>query len=218
MKVLDLTMPIDERTPTFPGDTKQEIRQAATIKDNGWNEKRLTFNSHFSTHIDAPFHMLEGGKKLTDYPIEHFIGDAIVVDARGTPKKEPNLADVKRNDIVLLETGHTKKAYSPEFYIDNPTITEGTAQELIDKQVKIVGIDSYTTDNEPFIIHKMLFKHDILLVENLVNLDKLTNKRFKCYIMPLNIKDGDGAPCRVIADCSKNLRKFMQSAIIAVLE
>lgn len=199
MKVFDFTMPIDERTPTFPGDPKQEIRQAATIRENGCNKKRLTFNSHFSTHIDAPFHMLEGGKKLTDYPIEHFIGDAIVVDARGTPKKEPSLADVKRNDIVFLETGHTKKAYSPEFYKDNPTITEGTAQELIDKQVKIVGIDSYTTDNEPFTIHKLLFKHDILLVENLVNLDKLMNKRFKCYIMPLNIKDGDGAPCRVIA-------------------
>ena len=63
--IIDLTMSIDEETPVFPGDPKQEIKQYATIKENGWNEKRLTINSHFSTHIDAPFHMLENGKKLT---------------------------------------------------------------------------------------------------------------------------------------------------------
>jgi len=196
MEIFDLTMSIDERTPTFPGDPKQEIKQIATIGENGWNEKKLTFNSHFSTHIDAPFHMLENGKKLTDFPIETFIGDAIVIEIKNGI--EPNLDDVKAGDIVFFLTGQTKKAYSDNFFKDNLVITKETAQKLINKKVKIVGIDSFSPDNEPFEVHKMFFKNEILIVENLVNLEKLNGKRFKCYIFPLKIQDADGAPCRVV--------------------
>jgi len=77
-------------------------------------------------------------------------------------------------------------------------ISRETAEKLIAKKIRIVGLDSLTPDNEPYDIHKMLFRHGILIVENLVNLDKLKGKRFKCYIMPLKIKDADGAPCRII--------------------
>ena len=55
--IIDLSMPIDEKTPTWPADPKQEIRQLATVEKEGYNEKRLTINSHFSTHIDASLHM-----------------------------------------------------------------------------------------------------------------------------------------------------------------
>jgi kynurenine formamidase len=198
MKVIDLTMPIDEKTPVFPGDLKQEIRQVATIGNNGWNEKRIAFNSHFSTHIDAPFHMIEGGKKLTDFPVEHFLGDAVVVDARGQKQISSDLGGVKRGDIVFFCTNHGKKAYSESFFKDNPVITNETAAKLIENKVRMVGLDSYSPDNEPFEIHKMLLKRDILIVENLVNLDRLVGKRFRCYVMPLKIQDADGAPCRVI--------------------
>lgn len=191
-------MPIDEKTPVLPGDPKQEIKQIATIKENGWNEKRLTISSHFSTHIDAPFHMIENGKKLTDFPIEKFIGEAIVIDVRSQKQIKSNLGNIKENDIVFFFTGHTNKAYSSDFFQDNPVITKETAQQLIAKKVKIVGLDSYSPDNEPFEIHKMLFRYDILIVENLVNLDKLNGKRFMCYILPLKINNADGAPCRVI--------------------
>ena len=198
MKIFDLSMPIDEKTPTYPGDPKQEIKQIATIRDQGWNEMRLTINSHFSTHIDAPFHMLATGKKLTDFSIETFIGSAIIIDARNQLHIEPPLNDVKLNDFVFFFTGHTKKAYTEHFFKHNPIITKKTAHALIDKKVRIVGLDSFTPDNHPFAIHKLFFKHDILIVENLVNVDMLNGKRFKCYILPLKIKDADGAPCRII--------------------
>ena len=192
-------MQIDERTPVFPGDPKQEITQFATIKEKGWNEKRLSFNSHFSTHIDAPSHMIEHGKTLTDFSLETFIGEAIVVDARNQQHIAPHLDNVKANDIVLFCTQHSDKAYTDTYFANNPTLTQETAQKLIDKKVKIVGIDSFTPDNEPYSVHKMLFKHDILIVENIVNLKELIGKRFQCIILPLKIKNGDGAPCRVIA-------------------
>lgn len=198
MHIIDLSMPIDERTPVFPGDKAPEIRQAATIQKDGVNQLRITINTHFSTHIDAPFHMLETGKKLTDSPIETFVGEAIVIDARNQKNIEPSLDAVRANDIVFFCTNHTKKAYDQIFFHNNPVITKKTATELVKKKIKMVGIDSFTPDNEPYDVHKIFLKQDIMIVENLVNLDKLIGKRFMCYVLPLKIQDADGAPCRVI--------------------
>src|SRR3989344_2695858 len=99
MTLVDLTMPIDERMPTYPDDPKLELFSIATIQNQGWNEQRITLNSHFGTHIDAPFHMLEKGKKLTDFPLETFMGEAIVLDVRGQLHIEPDLKNVKAHDI-----------------------------------------------------------------------------------------------------------------------
>ncbi|MBI5390960.1 cyclase family protein [Candidatus Woesearchaeota archaeon] len=196
--IIDLTLPIDEKTPVFPGDPAVEIKQLATIAQQGWNEKRITFNSHFSTHIDAPFHMLQQGKKLTDFPPETWIGEAIVIDARGQQEIEPELKGVKKGDFVFFCTGHVKKAYTKDYFKLNPVITRKTAEALVQKKVRMVGLDSFTPDNPPYEMHKLLFKHDILIIENLVGLEKLCGKRFTCFVFPLKIKDADGAPCRVM--------------------
>lgn len=192
-------MSISEKTPVFPGDPKPEIKPIATIEKEGWNEKRLTIHSHFSTHIDAPFHMRSNGKKLDEYSIESFIGKAIVIDCRGHNPIQPELSAVQAGDFVFFYTGQTEKAFSAAFFENNPVIDLETAQKLIDKKVSIVGIDSFTPDNAPFETHKLLFKHDIRIVENLVNLKKLVGKRFDCTILPLKIEHADGAPCRIIA-------------------
>jgi arylformamidase len=190
---LDLTMPLDEKTPVYPGDPKQQIEQIATVAKDGWAEKRLTFNSHLGTHIDAPSHMIEGGKTLDDFPIETFIGEAIVVTLG-------DISAVKKDDIVFFNTNHTKNAYDPGFFQNNPVLSTKLAEKLVELGVKIVGLDSFSPDKEPWPVHKVLLAHDILIVENLVNLDQLLGKRFMCYILPLKIKDGDGAPCRVVAN------------------
>lgn len=196
--IIDLTMSIDMETPVFPGDPKQKIEQIATIEKDGWNEKRLTFNSHFSTHIDAPLHMIKGGKSLSDYPMEKFIGEAVVFDVRGKSEIEIDLSEVNKGNIIFFFTGHGEKAYNEGYFKNNPIITEKMAKEMVDKKIKIVGLDSFTPDNKPYSVHKLFFRNDILIVENLMNLEKLAGKRSQCYILPLKIKDADGAPCRVV--------------------
>ncbi len=199
MKIFDLTMPINNRTPSFPEDPKQEIKQFATIEKDGWNEKRISFNSHFSTHIDAPFHMLAEGKKLDEFPIKTFIGKAIVLDVRGQKEIKVDLNNIKKDDIVLFCTNHSKKLYSEDFFENNPVLSRKTAEELVKKKVRIVGMDSFSPDNPPYEIHKILMRKNILILENLVNLEQLLGKQFTCYVMPLKIEEADGAPCRVIA-------------------
>ena len=194
MKYLDLTMPINERTPVFPGDPSHEIIQLTTIEKDGWNKKGLTITSHFSTHIDAPSHRISGGKTLSDFPIEKFVGPCIVLSL-----SKPDLSLVKENDIVFFFSGVTEKLYKKDFFDKNPVISEELAHQLVAKKVKIVGIDAPSPDDDPYPIHSILLPKDILIVENLMHLRKLVGKRFECFIFPLNIEEGDGAPCRVIA-------------------
>ncbi|MBI5046555.1 cyclase family protein [Candidatus Micrarchaeota archaeon] len=196
MKYYDLTMSIDENTPVFPGDAKPEIAQSGSVKEGGYNTKKLTIGSHFGTHIDVPYHMLEDGKKLTDFPIEKFIGQGVVIRL----EDKMSLVGVKEGDIVFFFTGHTDKAHKKEFFENNPTISKEIALELVKRKINIVGIDSYTPDNYPYEVHKIFLKQDILIVENLVGLKPLVGKRAIFHILPLKIKDGDGAPCRVVAE------------------
>ena len=205
MKIIDLTMPLDENTPIFPGDEEPEFLQTGTIAKEGFNMKSIKISSHTGTHMDAPSHMLDEGATLDEYSIDRFIGEAVVIDARKTGEgneiivSEKELAVIRKNDIVLFWTGHTEKAGTSGFFRDNPVISEKIARQLAAKGVKMVGIDSFTPDNEPYESHKILFEGNIPIVENLVNLDKLKGKIFTCYILPLNITEADGAPCRAIA-------------------
>jgi len=199
MKVIDLTTLIDENTEVFPGDAKPEITVVSTIKEKGWNEKQLKFGSHFATHIDAPFHMIEGGKKLDEFPVETFFGKAICIDARKKEILEDGLKRVKRGDIVLFLTGKSGVRGYEDFIKREPTIGTETAQSLAKKGVKMVGFDSLTVDAEPFAIHKLFFSNNIPIVENLANLETVVGKRFDCFALPLKLANADAAPCRVIA-------------------
>ena len=197
MKVIDLTMPIDEKTPNFPGDPILKVKRH-NVKEHTFGKTFLEIHTHISTHIDAPSHMIEEGKTLSDFPINKFVGDAIVIDVRGQKNIEPNLSDVKKGDIVFFLTSHSDKAYESDYFKNNPVIAEKTAQKLIEKRISIIGLDSFTPDNEPYNVHKIFLKNDVLIVENLIDLNKLSVKRFQCFIMPMKITNADGAPCRVI--------------------
>src|SRR3989344_2985838 len=195
MPYVDLTMELSERTPAYPGDPKPEISRLATIAGDGWNERRLSFNTHCSTHIDAPFHMLPEGKKLEDFPIENFIGRAKVVDVSGMKAiNKEAIGDLSGFDFVLFKTGQSDRAFTPEYYKQGIFLAEDGAEELVRQKIKIIGIDSFSPDREPYSSHKILFRADILILENLVNLSSLPTE-CKLYIMPLNLVEADGSPC-----------------------
>lgn len=191
MRIVELSIRIDENTPVYPGDPKPIIERTSKLEDMGWNVRRFTFNSHFATHIDAPYHMLKEGKKLDELPIETFAGQGVILDAC-----DPKLSLVKGGDIVFFCTCREEKQ---EYYEDKLAISKEVAQALIDKKIKMVGFDLPGPDFPPYELHNLFFKNSIPIVENLVNLKKLINKRCRLFALPLFIKDSDGAPCRAIA-------------------
>ena len=64
MKIIDHTLTVSEKIPTFPGSPKPHFIEWETIAKDGYNLELLFLSSHTGTHIDAPFHFVKNGKKI----------------------------------------------------------------------------------------------------------------------------------------------------------
>jgi len=192
--------------PVFPGDTPSSLEKVKTFSDGGYLVTRFSSGMHVGTHIDSPAHFIENGKMICEFPLDKFYGAGVLIDARGdaSVKKvidESVLENIKipKNSIVLVLTGHDKKFRDKDYYETYPVVTESFANKLIELGVSIVGFDSPSPDRAPFNIHKILFKKDILIIENLKDVHKLLDeKHFDVCAFPLKI-DAEGSFVRVVA-------------------
>jgi kynurenine formamidase len=200
VNVIDLSVPLNERTPVYPGDPATVIKRAGVLDRDGFNDHLVSVGTHVGTHIDAPFHMIAGGKTLNQIPIEQFVGRGCYVKVEGNKidLETVQKVDVREGDIVLLHTGAIEFYHEPRYYSDTPEIPEDVARYLVDKKIKMVGMDMSGPDEEPFKTHKILLSGGVLIIENLTNLDKLAGKDFTVYALPIKLGI-DGAPARVIA-------------------
>lgn len=200
--IVDLTVPLNEDTPIYPGDPKTKIEAAGVLAKDGYCDHFISVGTHVGTHIDAPSHMVKGGKTLNSIPIEQFIGRGryIKVEDKTFSLEAVKNADIIEGDIVLFHTGLTDVYSQPEVYFeDYPAIPENVASYLVEKKVAMVGVDMCSPDHPNFPIHKQLLGNDVLIIENLTNLDQLADRDFRVIALPLNLQI-DGSPARVIAE------------------
>ena len=201
MKVIDLTHVFNNEMPVYPGDPKPEVRQIAWLEKQGYNDFRLTTGMHVGTHIDAPLHMIEGGKLISDFPVEKLVGPGYIIDARGQSVIDESFITppLKPGAIVLVFTGFSQKFTEIEYFEIYPELSESFAKKLIDAKVSMLGIDFASPDKDPYPIHKLLLGQEILIVENLTNLEKLLSfKKFSVSALPLNL-EAEASPARVLA-------------------
>jgi kynurenine formamidase len=77
-------------------------------------------------------------------------------------------------------------------------------QWLVDQGIKLMGVDSGGVElshdtTHANVNHLLLFRANIPLIENLTNLEQLTQSRVKVYALPVPVKGLDAFPLRVIA-------------------
>lgn len=71
-----------------------------------------------------------------------------------------------------------------------------------EKKIKAVGIDTPSIDfgqSKFFEAHRHLFANNVPAFENVASLDGLPSHGFDILALPMKIKDGSGAPLRIIA-------------------
>ena len=208
---IDLSVPINEKTPVYPGDPEVKIVPVGVLAKDGYQDHYVSIGTHAGTHMDAPSHMLEGSKNLDEFPLEKFSGRGVLL------KTNPvfDLAEIKKvplreGDIVLFYTGMGEHYYDASYYENYPAMPEEVAQYLVEKKVKMIGVDACSPDHPPFPAHRILLARDILIIENLTNLSALApleappltglkGKEFKVYAFPIKLEI-DGAPVRVVAE------------------
>lgn len=202
MKYIDLSHEIKNEMPIYPGDIEVNLEQVNKYKEDGYNGYSLFTGMHAGTHIDAPKHILETDKYILDYPIEKFVGNAILLDVRGESiieVKDEYYRIIKENDIVVLFTGHDEFYGKEEYYTKHPVVSNELAELLVKKKIKILGIDAPSPDMNPFDIHKKLLENNIFILENLTNLKSLLyNENIQIFAQPLKIQ-GEASLVRAIA-------------------
>lgn len=201
MKFIDLSHSISKQTPVYPGDPKIKITRAGVLEKNGYQDHVVCIGTHVGTHIDAPAHMIAGGKNLDQIPINNFMGRAIYIKVNNEFKfEEVRKVNIQEGDIVLFHTGRGEHYREPDYFEDYPVMSEKIADYLVEKGVKMVGVDVCSVDiEESFPIHKTLLKNGVSIIENLTNLALLAGKKFKVYAFPIKLQI-DGAPVRVVAE------------------
>lgn len=204
MKLIDISVPIDSNLATYPGNTPFRL-EAIKRRANGdsSNVSTLHMSAHSGTHVDAPRHFFDEGSGVESLPLEMLCGRARVVEL--TTRRSVTAEDLAgfdlREDVRLLLKTHNSRLWgTPEFHQDFIGVTEGAARFLVDRGVKVLGVDylsveQYKTPGAP--AHHVLLGAGTIVIEGL-NLRDVETGTYEMFCLPLAVVGADGAPARVI--------------------
>ncbi len=204
MKIHDVTVSISSETPVYPGDPRIEIVRTAKLESGDIaNVSHLSFSSHTGTHVDPPSHFVPGARTLDKLSLDVLIGPARVVDVGEVNEIDRSVvesASLEGVTRVLFKTKNSRLWGTQEFVKDFVYVEESGARALVERGVRLVGIDYLSVEKFNFdtpSTHIELLNADVIIVEGL-DLSAVSPGDYELICLPLKIRDGDGAPARVV--------------------
>lgn len=206
MAIHDISLAISPTLPVWPGDPAIALTQPAHM-DRGdvYTLTRIDISVHTGTHLDAPAHFIPGGSGVETLDLDVLIGPALVVDARDTDQL--TAAVLQRLPIppgtrrVLFHTRNSDRWARGEtaFAEDYVAVTTDAAQWLVDRDIRLVGVDylSVSPYDDPIPTHRILLGAGVIPVEGL-NLHDIAPGAYQLVCLPLKIQGSDGAPARAV--------------------
>ena len=212
MKVIDLTLTVSNKIPTFPGSPQPNFIPWENVKEDGYNLELLFLSSHTGTHMDAPHHFLEKGAKIHEISLKKLVSSAVLIKSRKKSNESITKTDIQKFEkkhgkitgfsTVIFCTGWQRNLQKDYYFTKNPGLSVSAAKYLASKKISLVGIDSPSIDlgtDSKFSVHQIFAKNGMLIVENLANLEKIKSSKFHLVVLPLKLKGATGSPVRAIA-------------------
>ena len=213
------------------GCTREELPNGL-----GWAVEVVHAIVHTATHCDAPWHyspVTEGGAKrsmtIDEVPLDWYYGPGVILDVTHLAPEAPITPEdveaalkkidyeVQPKDIVLFRTDGYKLWGKQAYLTHFPGMTKPAAEYLLDKGVRVMGVDAYNFDM-PFATQKRLYKEtgdasylepchmalgferEYAHIEKLANLDKVPKPYgFTFSALPVKITGASAAWCRAAA-------------------
>jgi arylformamidase len=207
MKIYDVTVPLSEDIPTFPGDPKVKIDVCAALANGDpANVTQLCFGAHTATHVDSPNHFIENTLRVDELDLYKLTGMARVVelDADVMSIGVEHVSTLAGAERVLFKTRNSAFWGEPEkgFRNDFTYIEPEAARLMAGNGVKLVGIDYLSVEKfgaGSFDTHIALLEKEVVIVEGL-DLRGVPPGDYEMFCLPLKVKGGtgDGAPARTI--------------------
>jgi len=211
-----LSHEIKQNMPSY-GDNNFKIKfiQMKSLKrGDSCNKFSFRAESHLGTHVDAPAHFFDKGKKVIDYPPGYWhFAKPFLLELSLKENQVVEINDIKRippqADILLIKSSFQRFRGKIKYSFNNPGISPSVAIWLRKKHPKIraLGIDFISVspyqdralgrechrafldpkgENEP-----------ILILEDL-NLAKVNRRLAYVWVSPLRVEFFDSAPCTVM--------------------
>lgn len=209
MQIVDLTQTISPEMPVYPGTEPPVFSIGCSLAVDGFVEKKLTLFSHTGTHMDAPAHLLPGGKTLDQFPAGQFVGPAWCLDFSGhkgavieVAELESYQRQLEQVEFCLIRTGWSRYWGNPQYYAGFPVLSVAAAQWLRRLNLKGIGFDAISADpveSQDLPVHRILLGKGLVLIENLTQLDQLPNQQLLFSCLPLKLAEADGSPVRAVA-------------------
>ncbi|MCC6474934.1 MAG: cyclase family protein [Burkholderiales bacterium] len=142
-------------TPTLPGLEDVRVYRSVSHAKNGVMTQVWKSTMHSSTHVNAPLYLIPMSTPVGGIAMDRFFGSGVVLDI---PKQKWELVTekdleaakprVETEDIVMIVTGwHRKYSDSKQYFGYSPGLSKGGAQWLVDRGVKLVGMDNAHVDH-----------------------------------------------------------------------
>lgn len=208
-RIIDISVPVSEATPVWPGDTPFSCRWTWSMADDASvNVSTIGGSPHAGTHADTPLHVSRNGTASESLPLDVFRGPAIVLHVPGDAR-ELTLDDVDgRLDAAGMRGAHierlllrTDRGIADGTFPDAwPVLSIDCARALVSRGLRLLGVDAPSVDereSKTLDVHHALLDHGACILENL-DLRAAPAGVYVLDALPLSVVGLDAAPVRAI--------------------
>ncbi|MBN1416624.1 MAG: cyclase family protein [Bacteroidales bacterium] len=217
-KCIDLSHTIAHGMNTYQGVPAPVIRDLLSREESRKKyDEGTEFHIGFielatntGTFIDVPFHRYADGADLSEISLGVLTGlEGILIEAPASDSIAIDESFFKGLELegkaVLIYTGWDIYWQTEQYFQNHPYLTDAAAKLMVEKRVKLVGIDTYNIDDTRTRIrpvHSTLLLAGIPIIEHMCNLSSLPPSGFRFYCVPPKIKGLGSFPVRAFAEIS----------------
>lgn len=207
-RIYDVTLPIFPGMVKWPDNPDITIDVARSIaRGDSANVSDIHLGSHTGTHVDAPVHFIPGARGVDQIPVDVLVGPAAVLGLEDverviTAERLERVMGQKPSPRLLFKTRNSRQWAASVTVFDRGFVhlDLSAADWLVRHGVRAVGtdylsIEGYKVPGAP--VHHRLLEAGILIIEGL-DLSRVAAGDYDLVCGPLKIRDGDGAPARVL--------------------
>jgi arylformamidase len=217
--IVDLSVVVDAHTLGPPAAGSPPVTLETAFRGPGhWQSSRIAALLHTGSHVDAPLHVISGGRAIESLTLDELSGSAVVIDVHDAEEREPIDAarlraaapNVRPGSIVAIRTDWTDRWWGtfPDYYTRSPFLTEDAGIWLADLRPRAVVVDFFEEEcatrmdftSEDFVVHRALLGNDIPIVEQATRLGSVGAHPFLLRAPFVLLAGVEAAPCRISAE------------------
>jgi kynurenine formamidase len=216
VKIVDISVQLQENMPRYPSPYLPPVTltPVARHETEARSAQVLNVGTHVSTHVDAPFHAVPGGRTIDEIQLDRWFGLARVLRFGDRDKDSPldvsdfaSIDGLADSEKIILDTGWSRRTWGgADYFIEGPFLTRAASQMLAGlSRLHLIGMDFPNIDaagetvvSIPAPNHRIVLGREIILLENLIKLDEIDDV-VVLLAAPPRLVGGDGCPVRALA-------------------